>query len=282
MDQGEIERWLSAKNSEYRRRDIAPKARPFLALSDLSVELQSSILFNSPLANAVFDWFEKNTKADAHWIGPLFAGSYFYDATFWKLTIPLIYGSRKVNALDLLVDMPAAMKAGLKVDNKESWEYAFCAADTIDYAFGLEDVLGRMSESALVLRLLQNADAQLRSCAAGLLAQRPNRGIVQAGRLATEIFLKSLLCAKANADDAKIKEFGHNLSKLVRAACAVTKNSDLNKLELCLGVYPDIADRYTGTEGQPRLLWDCYRLALGFGATTIRVLTGRDTRPQCL
>ena len=71
MDQGELQRWLSAKNSEYRRRDIAPKARPFLALSDLSVELQSSILFNSPLANSVFEWFEENTKADAHWIGAL-------------------------------------------------------------------------------------------------------------------------------------------------------------------------------------------------------------------
>jgi hypothetical protein len=281
MDQRELERWLLTKNSEYRQRDIAPKARPFLALSDLSVELQSSILFNSPLANSVFDWFEKNTKADAHWIGSLFAGSYFYDATFWKLTIPLIYGSRKVNALDLLVDMPEAMKAGLKGDNKESWEFAFCAADTIDYALGFDEVLKHKAESELVLQLLQNGDAQLRSCATGLLAQHPNRGIIQAGRLATEIFLKSLLCARANADEAKIREFGHRLPELVKAAFAATQNPDLSKLELSLGIYPSITDRYTGTEEEPRLLWDCYRVALGFGATAIRVLTGRDTRPQC-
>ena len=280
MDQDELQRWLSAKNSEYRQRDIAPKARPFLALSDLSLELQSSIGFNSPLANSVFDWFEENTKADAHWIGPLFAGVYFYDTTFWKLTIPLVYGSTKVNALDLLVDMPPGMKTSLTQGNRELWAYAMCAADTIDYAFGFEEVLKQKMESELVLQLLQNGDAQLRSCAAGLLAHRPNRGIVQAGRLATEIFLKSLLCAKANADEAKLREFGHNLSKLVKAAYAATQNPDLNKLELSSTVYPDIADRYTGTEDQPRLLWDCYRVALGFGATTIRILTGRDTRPQ--
>jgi hypothetical protein len=73
-----------------------------LALADLSVELQSSIGFNSPLADAVFAWFEQNTKAEAHWIGPLFSGVYFYDATFWKLTIPVIYGTSNVNGLDLL------------------------------------------------------------------------------------------------------------------------------------------------------------------------------------
>jgi hypothetical protein len=92
-----------------------------------------------------------------------------------------------VNGLDLLVDLNEGMKTGLKQDVAELWKYTFCATDTIDYAFGLEDVLGRKSESTLVLQLLQNADAQLRSCAAGLLAPQPNRGIIQAGRLATEI-----------------------------------------------------------------------------------------------
>ncbi len=154
MNQGELELWLSVKNSEYRSRDVAPKTRPFLALSDLSVELQSSILFNSPLANSVCDWFEENTKADAHWIGPLFAGVYFYDASFWKLTIPLVYGSTKINALDLLADLPPEMKMGFKQDNRELWEYAMCAADTTDYAFGFEQVLTRKVESELVLQLL--------------------------------------------------------------------------------------------------------------------------------
>lgn len=280
MDPNELKSWLAERNSEYRREDVPPKARPFKALADLSIKLRTSIYLGSDLANTVFIWFEENSKADAHFIGALFEGAYFYDATFWRLVIPVFYGTVKLNGLDLARDMPDAIKESLKRDVKEFWEFASCVADTTDYAVGFEEIHARKGESELLLQLLRNADAQLRSCTAGLLAQRPNRSVIQAGRLATEIFMKAILCKKGNASAASIKKLGHDLGKILNAAFTATKSQDLKRLEPYLSVYPEIGNRYTGTEEEPRFLWHCYRVALAVGSTVIRLLTGRDTRPQ--
>ena len=54
MDQVELDNWLAGKNNQYRRQDTPPKARPFLALADLSVELQSPIGFKATISTRFF------------------------------------------------------------------------------------------------------------------------------------------------------------------------------------------------------------------------------------
>jgi hypothetical protein len=138
LNEEQFEKWLNEKNQSYRAKDIPPKQRPFLALSDLSNEFKITIFFGSKLANQVFEWFEKMTQAGSHAIGTLFTGVYFFDACFWPVSIPVGYGMMKVNALDALETMPKILKEQLQNNVDELWSYTLYFVDCFDFTLGSE------------------------------------------------------------------------------------------------------------------------------------------------
>ena len=119
---------LEKLNEELRKEDIEPRARPWEAIKRISARNNRPIIFPSAETGFIFKWFEANTKPGSHTVGLLHQGAYYYDSAFWSVSIPIIYGSVQLNALDALHEMPQKIKSSLFENRKAIWEYVifFC------------------------------------------------------------------------------------------------------------------------------------------------------------
>src|ERR1017187_9257343 len=57
------------------------------------------------------------------WVGPRFRGVFFFRDVFWRVVVPLVWGTRSINALDGLAVMPAQIKQRLVSVPKTRDEY---------------------------------------------------------------------------------------------------------------------------------------------------------------
>ncbi len=115
--------WLASANKRYRSESIPAKRRPFEALCEYTKEKNAAITFRSPAADQVFRWFQERSVPGAHRIGTLFTGTYFYDAHFWPVSIPIGYGNVKLDAFQALETMPPPVKIELSNNPEELRTY---------------------------------------------------------------------------------------------------------------------------------------------------------------
>src|SRR5579872_3899250 len=92
--------WLELQNQRMGDEGVPYPRRPFKAIENWTLENGCSISFPSPTADRVFSWFESHSPKGAHAIGAMFTGAFYFDAYFWKVPIPIAYGTVKINALD--------------------------------------------------------------------------------------------------------------------------------------------------------------------------------------
>jgi hypothetical protein len=274
------EEWLSRANERYKRDRIPPKQRPFLALLEYTREKNAIIGFSSPVALRVFDWFKKRTAPEAHQIGSMFTGSYFFDEYFWPVSIPIGYGRFKLDALASLETMPDALKKDLLQNKDELWVYTLYCADCADYAYGYDDIRKLGTLPPLALSFLENADKELRGAISQLNSPRPNSKAVLAARMATEIFLKAFLIAKRGLTETELKKLRHDIPKITRACIEVSPVKEFEIIESLAHVFPPVEERYVGQEKKLNEVWEALCLSQMSAATVIRHFTDRDLRSQ--
>src|SRR6476660_2907964 len=107
------ESWLEKFNERMAREDIPHRQRPFRAMEEWTRIYPVTLAFDSPEVIALFSWFERNSPPTAHHIGSVFQGAYHFDAAFWPVDIPHVYGTAKLNAFDSLTGMPLSVKQRL-------------------------------------------------------------------------------------------------------------------------------------------------------------------------
>lgn len=273
--------WLAKINIDFRNANIDVKQRPFLALDRYCKDFGAmSVSFDSPVANKIFDWFRENTKPDAHHIGPMFTGVYYYDSCFWPVDIPIGYGHLCLEAPDCLRGMSDKLKADLMAVPPDAWSYASFWVDCLDYAYGFDDMTKLNRDPAFALSLLENADRQLRAAVVQLCERRPNSTAALSAMMAVEMYLKAFLVYRANYTEGQVKKFNHRLADLIKECRKLSPAHDILKIEPDLTVFPTIDERYTGDEIPNHRLWDAYRIAQYSAASLVRGFTDRDTRPQ--
>lgn len=96
------EEWLKKLNKEFRDAGVEQRRRPWEAIRRYSDEFHVSIDISSGLAKQIFEWFAAHSKPGAHQVGSLYESVYFYDSAFWSVSIPIVYGTAKLNALESL------------------------------------------------------------------------------------------------------------------------------------------------------------------------------------
>lgn len=261
--------------------------RPLEAISRLSDERKISVTIPSPVADEIFKWFQDHSPPGAHALGSIFTSAFYYDAFFWKLEIPLAYGTVQLNALDWLSQMPPSVKLQLQHDRSMMWTFISLWVDSMDYGYGMED-LGRgvrlpaMGNREFAARLTSSAHSELMACVRLLTESRlPNARALESGRMATEMFLKAYLAMHGSltAEGAR-RKFGHNLEGLVRECKSQRQGSDFDDLEQYMADFPAIGARYDGSKYDNRRLWSGYAVALRTGVTFTRSVTDRDNRSQ--
>jgi hypothetical protein len=272
------EQWLEQINRRMSDAGIPYKQRPFLALQAWSQDRNVPVRFPSEISKRVIEWFYRNSPPQAHHIGALFTGLFYYDVYFWPVVIPLAYGSVRLDPFTSIKEMPEVIQARLRSDTLAHAEFLALWADCLDYGFGRIDISGRGSITGFAAKLLTAANEQLEAMITVLRESRPNSKAMDSGRMATEMFLKGFLAAHANITEHAAKKLGHHLESALRECLNVRPASELSQLQVRIGQFPDVGSRYEGLTYAHADLWNAYGTAQFAGSAVVRSLSDRNMR----
>jgi hypothetical protein len=271
--------WLEQINEEFRKKDIPHKRRPWEAWTewaDYSGEMSS---LGDENVEKIFAWFEKNTKAGSQQSDSMYMGSFYYDSCFWPIFIPVVYGTFKLDAAKSLKTMPNTIKSRLTKSVDDFIHYLALWCDCYDYGYEIEGLMKNKSIRTFGRELFSSGNQQLTATVTLLHENIPNPKAMESARMATEMFLKAFLAVKVGLTEKLAKDkIGHNLEKALNMCVDVDGNPELHFIQSDLTCFPEIADRYKGTERTTRELWQGYEAAQFTGATIVRSLTSRDSR----
>lgn len=273
----ELETWLRNLNGEFRRNDVPPKQRPWIAWQDWASYSGESLSLNDDVVKEIFNWFEKHSKAGLQYIQPLYVGAYYYDSTIWPVVIPYVAGRVQLDARESLKTMPDGIASSLFTDRNELMDFMSSWGNCVDYGFGIEETQSAVL-NGLAKRLLSSADQRLTATVSLLLQNPPNASCLESSRMVTEMFLKAYLAVNSLMTENDAKRIGHDLDEALNRCLALTPRSELRSLVSKLNIFPDVSHRYKGGEQPLGILWRAYEIAQFTGTTVCRSLTGRDVR----
>lgn len=282
IDQRTLEDWLNSVNARYRAEEIPSRQRPFRALSDFSREFKCSFTLDSPIANAIFDWFGKHSAPGSHAMGSMFTGAFYFDAYFWPMHIPIGFGTFSINAFDCLETMPETVKQQLAQSQRDSTNLALYWVDCCDYAYGFDELKKGNKLSSKALVFLNNGDRELRGAVAQLLSSRPNTKAILALRMACEIFLKALLIHEKNLTDPQLKNLSHKIKDIAVDCHLATGVPEFDAVANAANVFPEVSQRYDGDEWKLSEIWMALCIAQVAATAVIRHYTNRDMRTQVI
>jgi HEPN domain-containing protein len=272
--------WLKALNVEFRTQNISVRQRPFLAIDRYCKDFNvPTLALDSQPAEAISEWFFANTEEEAHHVGNLFRGVFYYDTCFWPVDIFIAFGHPAHDTFSSLKTMSASMKGEMMSGSSDVRNsYLLSWSNCVDYGYGFDDMQKELTANSYAHSLLENADRELRASISQLLECPPNAKAAMSCRMAVEIFLKAFLVLRAGLSERAIIAHNHNLNKLLESVRAIEPNSELLNVEASLSIFPEIKDRYTGNELSAVTLWESYCIALHIGAVVARSFTNRNIR----
>lgn len=276
--QAELLTWLSATNRRYSAEGVPHKGRPFQAMSDFTREHNCSLAMDDPLAKRIFDWFYEHSPPGAHQMGSVYTGVHFYDTAFWPVHVPLIFGQVSVNALDCLETMPIQLKKALESEHRDIGTYVVHWANCMDYGYGQMDLEGTSLLQPRASKFLGAAHSELVGANAQLLEPRPNVKAILGMRMATEIFLKTVLVQERNLTDSQLMKISHKLEDAANACAEATTEKVFEEIGKHASLYPPVSARYDDTEWSSSSVWQATTLTQLTAATVTRLYTDRDIR----
>jgi hypothetical protein len=230
------------------------------------------------------DNFPHEILQQGSFTGPRFRGVFFFQDVFWRVTVPLVMGTRQASAIDALSIMPQEMKQRLCSRDDAVRQYLLLWADCIDYDSGFQASHAIAVAGSFLGEMIDSTERELTSAITDLCQQRPNSKAMHSARDATEKALKAYLAHYANLTRARAKnEFGHKVDKLMQEVARHKPQSPLLEVDKHRGAFAPYEDRYTSTTYTWSELWGAYRLAQFTAAEVLRSITGRNQRAnvQC-
>jgi len=275
------EEWLEKLNTKMGADGIPHIRRPFEAISTWTRDNNCSICLDSPTAEFVFQWFKVHSPDGSHAIGSLFTGVYFFDAYFWKVSVPIAYGTVQLNALDQIVELPEFLRNRLMADRERLVDYLTLWTNALDYGFGVDDLRGCRKLVGFAAELAAGADQELRATVRLLTESRhANSKAMESAGLATEMFLKAYLARHVGLTELEAKQLSHNLAKTADKCKRVKGLIEFERIAQLINVFPAWGARYKGNDYDNMRLWVAYSVAQFAAATFTRSLTDRDSRAQ--
>jgi hypothetical protein len=273
---------LSKINKQLSSENVEHRTRPWKAMELLSTQEGISIAIPSQEADFLFKWFESNGKPSAQKQGHYHQGTYLFDSEFWSVSIPLIYGSVKINSLDALHEMPKSIKDSLIANKKRLSDYVIYWADCIDFGMGYGDLRDDKNLDPFGVDLLNAGYEELSSATSLMLEHRLNTRAILNCRMATEMFLKSFISLKISLSDKEARKAGHNLNTLMDKFIECSGYKHLEKIKPGLSVFPEVNERYKEQKIDRKQLFEAYCFAQSIGVLIIREFTDRNTLTQVL
>ncbi|MCE9664819.1 hypothetical protein LY622_15365 [Halomonas sp. M5N1S17] len=276
------EDWIANLNKEFRDAGIDQRRRPWEAIRRYSDEFNTAVDISSDVAKTIFKWFEDHSKPGVHQVGNQYEAVYFYDCQFWVVSIPIMYGTVQLNALDCLHEMPDVIKQEMMADHREAWEYTIYWADCLDYGMGIDDLRKTQGLDEFGYQFLMSADQELRAATSILSQHRPDPRAILNCRMALEIFFKTYIALKNGLTQSEARAIGHNLNKGLDRFIEVSGLDDWERIRQLLSVFPEVHERYKEQDITFQRLWEGYSLAHSVGAVIVREFTDRNTLQQVM
>lgn len=271
--------WLEKMNRTLVREGVAMLARPFETLRRLSMERHISVGIDSPPAKHIFEWYESRSRPGEHSIGSEFAGVFFFDGRFWRVEIPVFFGTVSLNPLKSIREMPEQLLHELLESAPQQLGYLAAWAECLDYGTGFGGVALALDDARLA-GLANSGDQELRSAVSQLLEQHPNPKAVMSCRMASEMFLKAYAGKIATLSEQQARKIGHELDAIVECIAVAEPDADILRVRPWLKVFPDINSRYTGTQPSFEMMAECYAAAQFCGTALVRKIVNADSRPM--
>ena len=281
--------WLQKTNEEFKSQDITDgEDKNWKAcqkwrdenvseiLKDKSIDHQVVADYLEEQDNKIGEYFLTQTTKDRGWVSPPFSGIYYFAGHFWEITIPLAFGSVRIDFFERL-KMPSDLKRVLFADKEKLSEFVRVACDCLDYGFEIKE-LNRICSTDYSKKLVASGDKHLRSAISLLQQEKVSSKAIDDSRMVIEIFQKAYLSVKdASFTDNEARKLSHHLDKGLEK-CVNLGLVELSSVKNNLGIFPDITDRYSGDEKTFGELWNAYKIAQFIATTIVRELTGRDSR----
>ncbi len=211
-------------------------------------------------------------------MGGLHGGAFMFRGIAVKVYTPIMFGSVRIDPLELC-DLNPLQKQWLTSEQKYYEQYLDTFSDVFDVAGGLHG-LGSYDELPDTAQpLFTLASFQLQAASATLCAAFDTRGAIQSSIIGAELALKAAVASKG-ANEADLKKFGHNLSKLATAIAENYPTFDVDSVNRRIATLPSyVRNRYS--EAQPsRLETGNIVMASQFvAAASMRALTNHSFKP---
>lgn len=271
----DLESWLAVANERYRKEGMPHQARPWRAIEDYGRQFSVSIEIGGEVSRAINDFFARNGPANALQVGALFTNAFWYDAHFWPVSIPIIFGQVALDPIECLDETPTSVKDALQRDGPPFAAFLLHWANCLDYAYGLSDLKssGRFNERASAFA--RNADAKLRGAVSQLVLPKPITNAALDLALAAEIWMKVLLIHEQGLDDARLKRLGHGIKGLAEECANITGNADFLGIAEHAGRYPKLGSRYDGSPITGAEAWEALSLTTITCSAVVRRFSDR-------
>lgn len=212
-------------------------------------------------------------------VGPRFHGVFFFQNVYWRVVIPLIFGTCRVDAFNALSTMPEQTKRHLRSNPDKCSEYVLLWVDCLDYDLGFQRATSNPSKNLFLNEMIRSVDRELNSAISELCQKSPNPNAMYSARNCLEKALKGFLAFKVDLSAEKAKsQFGHDLNKLTSALGEIQPVPQLASIRDQIGIFPLHLNHYTGQTFSPVDLWRAYRLAQFAAAELTRSVTGQNQR----
>jgi hypothetical protein len=143
-------------------------------MAEWSSRNKTSLSLDSWRAEAISVWFRAHIKPGSDHMGLMAKAAYFYDAAFWPLEIPIIFGEPEGDPSEWL-SMPASIRIRFATDHNELYSYLKFWADCVDYYYGISDIRDPSTLNNPFLHgLVLASREQLTTASLLLLEPRPN------------------------------------------------------------------------------------------------------------
>ena len=184
-------------------------------------------------------------------MGSLHGGAFMFRGIAAQIRIPLFFGSVKIHPFKHN-DLSFRQIKWLRSDPEHSEAYVSNFSDLFDFSACLRSSGGYAKPPEPARPLFGLAAFQIQGAGATLCAGFDERGAIQSSLIGAELALKAALAGKG-VSDADLKEYGHNLPRLVEAVGNLYGSFELASVKALIRLLPGLVDNRYSPEQPSRM-----------------------------
>jgi hypothetical protein len=278
----ELRRRVIEHDSSLIAQGSAPHQRP-LAVSmaiarELGITWTIGALGADPVTEAVHKIYGELYRVRDLALPPVHVGAFMFRDVFFRVWVPVAYGTVAIRPFDLIDDMSEAQKRWMASEPADLGRFLDQVIDLVDFGYGLDDLSKMHSSEAEAVSLLKLSRAHLEAAANACVGSVDPYAVAQNSLIAIELNFKGALRASGRSE-RELKDIGHDMLSLGRAFVgAYAKANSPLLLTVCASLPKLVTHRYERLSLSRQQIGDIVMKAQFLGGEVMRQLTDRNIR----